>query len=75
MARKSASTTPPPPVAAAPPPPPPATATGSIAEAAVLPRWGVQTGLLQTRQPAFWLFVLLLVFAGLTILTEQLVYL
>lgn len=74
MARKSSSTPPPPPTVAAPPPPPVA-ASGAVAEAAALPRWGVQTGLLQRRQPAFWLFVLLLVFAGLTILTEQLTYL
>lgn len=29
------------------------------------PRWGVQTGLLQVRQPAFWLFVVALVAGGL----------
>jgi RsiW-degrading membrane proteinase PrsW (M82 family) len=35
----------------------------------------VQTGFLQTRQPAFWLFVVLLLFTALTVLTEQLTYL
>jgi RsiW-degrading membrane proteinase PrsW (M82 family) len=60
-----------------PPPPPPMTTTGagSVAVAPPLPRWGVQTGFLQVRQPAFWLFIVLLVVAGLTILTEQLRYL
>ncbi len=40
-----------------------------------LPRWGVQTGLLQKRQPAFWMFVILLVLTTLTVVGEQLLYL
>jgi RsiW-degrading membrane proteinase PrsW (M82 family) len=48
---------------------------GSVAAAPPLPRWGVQTGFTQVRQPAFWLFVVLFAVAGLTILTEQLRYL
>lgn len=47
----------------------------AIAAEPYLPRWGVQTGFFQRRQPAFWLFLVLLVFAGLTILTEQMTYL
>ncbi len=48
---------------------------GSVAAAPPLPRWGVQTSFMQVRQPAFWLFLILFVVAGLTILTEQLRYL
>jgi len=40
-----------------------------------LPRWGVQTGIFQRRQPAFWLFAVLLLFTTLTVLTEQFFYL
>ena len=40
-----------------------------------LPRWGVQTGFFQRRQPAFWLFVILFALTALTVLTEQLTYL
>ncbi len=40
-----------------------------------LPRWGVQTGFFQRRQPAFWLFVVLLAFTTLTVVTDQLLYL
>lgn len=40
-----------------------------------LPRWGVQTGLLQKHQPAFWLFVILLALTTLTVIGEQLLYL
>jgi protease PrsW len=59
------------------PPPPPPAVVGAAGGAAVaeLPRWGVQSGFLQRRQPAFWLFVILLVFTALTVLTEQLFYL
>ena len=39
------------------------------------PRWGVQTGFFQRRQPAFWMFIGLLVLTSLTVLNEQLVYL
>ena len=69
---------------AAPPPaaPPPAmmVAASGAAGAAVatqpwLPRWGVQTGFFQRRQPAFWLFLVLLVFTALTIFTEESTYL
>ena len=35
------------------------------------PRWGVQTGFFQRRQPAFWLFTALLGYTGLKILEEQ----
>jgi RsiW-degrading membrane proteinase PrsW (M82 family) len=45
------------------------------AVAPALPRWGVQTGFFQRRQPAFWLFIVLLAFTALTIITEQLLYL
>jgi RsiW-degrading membrane proteinase PrsW (M82 family) len=38
-----------------PPPPPPARPLAITARGA--PRWGVQTGLLQPGQPAFWLYV------------------
>ena len=61
-----------------PPPPaaPPPTMMPAPAEAApALPRWGVQMGFFQRRQPAFWLFVVLLVFTTLTVVTEQLFYL
>lgn len=37
------------------------------------PRWGIQTGLLQARQPAFWLFVVMLVLGALYGLLTQLV--
>jgi protease PrsW len=70
----SDQTTPaPPPAAVAAPAAPaaPAAATAPVE----LPRWGVQTGFLQTRQPAFWLFVVLLAFTTLTVVTEQLFYL
>jgi RsiW-degrading membrane proteinase PrsW (M82 family) len=36
------------------------------------PRWGIQTGLLQTRQPAFWLYVVVLVLGLLWGLVIQL---
>jgi protease PrsW len=39
------------------------------------PRWGYKTGLLQIRQPAFWLFVVLLSLAGLLTLFEQIAFL
>lgn len=51
------------------------TAAPTPAGPRTLPRWGVQTGLFQRRQPAFWLFVILLVLTGLTVITEQLFYL
>jgi protease PrsW len=35
---------------------------------------GLQTGLIQRHQPAFWLFVLLLMVTALTVLAEQLTY-
>ncbi len=60
---------------AAAPPPPPMMMPAPAATPPALPRWGVQTSFFQRRQPAFWLFVVLLVFTGLTILTEQLLYL
>jgi RsiW-degrading membrane proteinase PrsW (M82 family) len=47
----------------------------TTAPSSYVPRWGVQTGLLQRRQPAFWMFVVLLVLGGLTILSEQLLFL
>ncbi|MEP7378514.1 MAG: PrsW family intramembrane metalloprotease [Chloroflexota bacterium] len=37
------------------------------------PRWGVQTGLVQPRQPAFWLFVVAMVLGGLYFLLTQLI--
>lgn len=37
------------------------------------PRWGIQTGLFQLRQPAFWLFVVALVLGALYGLLTQLV--
>ncbi len=37
------------------------------------PRWGIQTGLLQIRQPAFWLFIVALVLGALYGLLTQLV--
>lgn len=68
-----------------PPPAPPvaqgapvmATASGPqvVATEPYLPRWGVQTGFFQRRQPAFWMFVILLALTTLTILGEQLLYL
>lgn len=39
------------------------------------PSWGSQTGVLQRRQPAFWLFVITLVCTGLAMLSEQLAFL
>ncbi len=47
----------------------------AMASEPYLPRWGVQTGFFQRRQPAFWLFIVLLIFTALTILTEQFTYL
>ena len=38
---------------------------------AATPDWGVQTGFFQRRQPAFWLFTILLFYTGLQILDEQ----
>ncbi|HYI22895.1 MAG TPA: PrsW family intramembrane metalloprotease [Candidatus Limnocylindrales bacterium] len=60
---------PPPPTVIAPPPGP------TQPTPPELPRWGVQTGFFQRRQPAFWLFAVLLLFTTLTVLTEQLFYL
>lgn len=37
------------------------------------PRWGVQTGLFQVRQPAFWLFVVALILGALYGLLTQLI--
>ncbi|MGI8928944.1 MAG: PrsW family glutamic-type intramembrane protease, partial [Candidatus Limnocylindrales bacterium] len=57
----------------------PAFATASGPQVAAgepyLPRWGVQTGFFQRRQPAFWLFVILLVLTTLTVIGEQVLYL
>jgi protease PrsW len=39
------------------------------------PTWGTQTGFLQKRQPAFWLFVFTLAATGLAALAEQLNFL
>ncbi len=39
------------------------------------PGWGFQTGLWQPRKPAFWLFMGLLVLAGIALAYEQLIYL
>ena len=68
-----------PPTAAPPPAAAPAMATASGpqlgATGPYLPRWGVQTGLFQKRQPAFWMFVILLALTTLTVLGEQLLYL
>ncbi len=66
---------PPPPAAALVPATAAGPALGAPAVPPSLPRWGVQTGFFQRRQPAFWLFVVLLVLTGLTVLTEQLFYL
>ncbi len=53
-----------------------ATASGpAVGAPAYLPRWGVQTGLFQKRQPAFWMFVILLALTTLTVIGEQLLYL
>jgi protease PrsW len=38
------------------------------------PRWGFQTGILQPRQPAFWLYLVLLLGAGLFVGLIQIVY-
>lgn len=54
---------------APPPMPPPALAAAQPAGR------GHQTGFLQYRQPAFWLFVLLLAVGALSVLEEQLTYL
>jgi RsiW-degrading membrane proteinase PrsW (M82 family) len=63
-------------VAAAPAPQPaPETQPAPVSANPYVPRWGVQTGLIQRRQPAFWMFVILLALGGLTILSEQLLYL
>jgi RsiW-degrading membrane proteinase PrsW (M82 family) len=51
------------------PAPAPAVAT------AALPRWGIQTGLIQRRQGAFYLFVVLAVIGGLTVLDKEVGYL
>jgi RsiW-degrading membrane proteinase PrsW (M82 family) len=67
MTDQVASAPPPPTIIAPPPPPAPATPE--------LPRWGVQTSVFQRRQPAFWLFAILLLFTTLTVVTEQLFYL
>ena len=37
------------------------------------PRWGVQTGLFQVRQPAFWLFVVALILGALYGLLTQVI--
>lgn len=68
MTDQVAAAPPPPPTVIAPPPAPPPAAPE-------LPRWGVQTGIFQKRQPAFWLFAILLALTALTVLTEQLFYL
>lgn len=54
-----------------------ASASGSqvVATEPWLPRWGVQTGFIQRRQPAFWMFVILLALTTLTVIGEQLLYL
>jgi protease PrsW len=74
---RQASTNPVPPTEPAPPPPMMTAApTGAVAATEpYLPRWGVQTGFFQRRQPAFWLFIVLLIFTTLSIVTEQLTYL
>lgn len=66
-----------PPTAPGAPPPVMATAPGGAVAATppYLPRWGVQTGFFQRRQAAFWLFIVLLIFTTLSIVTEQLTYL
>jgi RsiW-degrading membrane proteinase PrsW (M82 family) len=70
MTDQTAALPPPPPTVIAPPPAPQAAPA-----APELPRWGVQTGFFQRRQPAFWLFVVLFLFTALTVITEQLFYL
>lgn len=71
---------------AQPPPPGPPAAAGAPALATAsgpqglvtepyLPRWGVQTSFIQRRQPAFWMFVILLALTTLTVIGEQLLYL
>ena len=50
------------------PPPPGARSTRRPA-----PRWGRQIGLVQARQPAFWLFVVATVLGGLYFVLEQLI--
>ena len=54
---------------------PPTSAVDPSAPIAYPPRWGVQTGLFQKHQPAFWMFVVLLALTALTVLSEQLLYL
>jgi RsiW-degrading membrane proteinase PrsW (M82 family) len=39
------------------------------------PRWGLQTGFFQRRQPMFWLAVILLVYTGFKVLEDQLLML
>ena len=48
-------------------------ASGSAApgSAAPAPRWGIQASLIQPRQPAFWLFLVLLGIGGYLFLDEQ----
>ncbi len=55
--------------ATAPLPPPP----GATAGARTAPRWGLQIGLFQPRQPAFWLFVVALLVGGLYFVFEQVI--
>lgn len=58
--------------------PPPAAAPVPVASSHIAynpPRWGVQTGFFQKHQAAFWMYVILLALASLTILSEQMVYL
>jgi hypothetical protein len=50
---------------AAPPVPAPAQPRGG------LPRWACQTSLFQLREPAFWVYVLLLVGTGLQAVAQQ----
>ncbi|CAN5703170.1 hypothetical protein BH24CHL5_BH24CHL5_05230 [soil metagenome] len=57
------------------PAPPPVTVVTPSAVQPALPRWGVQTGFMQRRQPAFWLFAILFVITGLTVITTQLFFL
>ncbi|HUG47075.1 MAG TPA: PrsW family glutamic-type intramembrane protease [Candidatus Limnocylindria bacterium] len=40
-----------------------------------LPSWGRQVSFFQRHQPAFWLFIVLLIFTSLAVLNEQLLYL
>ncbi|MEX2546358.1 MAG: PrsW family glutamic-type intramembrane protease, partial [Chloroflexota bacterium] len=54
-----------------------ATASGPtlVTPAPYLPRWGVQMGIFQKRQAAFWMFAILLALTTLTVIGEQLLYL